>query len=161
LRVRLLEVTPARIVVKAEDYGDVSRATERITCPGRCPRGSARLARVTPISSCGRPPRFIASIARLAADATEPPAADAAEPPIVDATEPSPPTPRSAPAADTYALTVRADARTPGPARDPQMSPSRCGASSIDATASARAIARRLREQGVLHARAGDPSASA
>ena len=28
LRVRMLEVTPARIVVKVDDYGDVSRATD-------------------------------------------------------------------------------------------------------------------------------------
>ncbi len=37
LRVRLLEVTPARIVVKAEDYGDVSRGSERITLPWPLP----------------------------------------------------------------------------------------------------------------------------
>lgn len=37
LRVRLVEVTPARIVVKAEDYGDVSRATERFVLPWPIP----------------------------------------------------------------------------------------------------------------------------
>lgn len=38
LRVRLVEVTPARIVVKAEDYGDVSHAGERIVLPWPLPR---------------------------------------------------------------------------------------------------------------------------
>ncbi|WP_431804624.1 hypothetical protein [Microbacterium sp. bgisy203] len=37
LRVRLLEVTPERIVVKAEDFGDVSRPTERVTLPWPLP----------------------------------------------------------------------------------------------------------------------------
>ena len=39
LRVRMLEVTPARIVVKVDDYGDVSRATERFTLPWPIPAG--------------------------------------------------------------------------------------------------------------------------
>lgn len=30
MRVRLVEVTPARIVVKSEDYGDMTRRTERL-----------------------------------------------------------------------------------------------------------------------------------
>lgn len=37
LRVRLVEVTPARIVVKAEDYGDVTRASELIALPWPIP----------------------------------------------------------------------------------------------------------------------------
>ncbi len=37
LRVRLVEVTPERIVVKAEDYGDVSHASERIVLPWPLP----------------------------------------------------------------------------------------------------------------------------
>lgn len=35
----MLEVTPARIVVKVDDYGDVSRATERFTLPWPIPAG--------------------------------------------------------------------------------------------------------------------------
>ena len=37
LRVRLVEVTPARIVVKADDFGDVSHATERFVLPWPIP----------------------------------------------------------------------------------------------------------------------------
>ena len=37
LRVRLVEVTPARIVVKAEDYGDVTRGAERVVLPWPLP----------------------------------------------------------------------------------------------------------------------------
>lgn len=37
LRVRMVEVTPERIVVKAEDYGDVSHASERIVLPWPLP----------------------------------------------------------------------------------------------------------------------------
>jgi GNAT superfamily N-acetyltransferase len=37
VRVRLVEVTPARIVVKVDDYGDMSRPHERSCCRGRCP----------------------------------------------------------------------------------------------------------------------------
>ena len=33
VRVRMVEVTPARIVVKVDDFGDVSHATERIVLP--------------------------------------------------------------------------------------------------------------------------------
>ena len=39
LRVRMLEVTPARIVEKVDDYRDVSRATERFTLPWPIPAG--------------------------------------------------------------------------------------------------------------------------
>ncbi|WP_336630574.1 MULTISPECIES: hypothetical protein [unclassified Microbacterium] len=37
LRVRMVEVTPERIVVKVEDYGDVSHASERIVLPWPLP----------------------------------------------------------------------------------------------------------------------------
>lgn len=44
LRVRLVEVTPARIVVKSEDFGDMTRLTQRIELPW-------------PIPAALRPPR--------------------------------------------------------------------------------------------------------
>nr|WP_183501225.1 hypothetical protein [Microbacterium invictum] len=37
LRVRMVEVTPDRIVVKVDDYGDVSRATPRFELPWPLP----------------------------------------------------------------------------------------------------------------------------
>lgn len=37
VRVRMIEVTPARIVVKVDDYGDVSHATERVVLPWPMP----------------------------------------------------------------------------------------------------------------------------
>lgn len=37
LRVRLVEVTPERIVVKAEDYGDMTAFTDRFTLPWPLP----------------------------------------------------------------------------------------------------------------------------
>lgn len=37
VRVRMVEVTPARIVVKVDDFGDVSHATERIVLPWPIP----------------------------------------------------------------------------------------------------------------------------
>lgn len=37
LRVRMVEVTPDRIVVKAEDYGDMSAASERFVVPWPLP----------------------------------------------------------------------------------------------------------------------------
>ena len=37
LRVRIVEVTPARIVVKTEDFGDVNRPTERHVLPWPLP----------------------------------------------------------------------------------------------------------------------------
>lgn len=37
LRVRLVEVTPERIVVKGEDYGDMTAFTDRVTLPWPIP----------------------------------------------------------------------------------------------------------------------------
>jgi len=37
LRVRLVEVTPARIVVKTDDYGDINRPMERFELPWPLP----------------------------------------------------------------------------------------------------------------------------
>lgn len=37
VRVRMVEVTPARIIVKVDDFGDVSHATERIVLPWPIP----------------------------------------------------------------------------------------------------------------------------